>query len=44
LLAESEKEDKYGRSVGKMTVNDHEANIQMVGASLAWLYRKYVGE
>lgn len=41
---ETEKVDRYGRSVGKVLVNGREANLAMVNAGMAWHYKKYEKE
>lgn len=39
-----DKTDRYGRIVGKVTLNGEDVNIQMVNAGLAWHYKAYVRE
>jgi endonuclease YncB( thermonuclease family) len=41
---ETEKVDRYGRSVGKILVNGRDANLAMVNAGMAWHYKKYEKE
>lgn len=38
------KTDRYGRTVGKVLVDGHDANLGMINAGLAWWYRKYASE
>lgn len=44
VSVESEKVDKYGRTVGKLTLNGVDVNLSMVADGLAWWYRKYSSE
>lgn len=41
---QSDKTDRYGRTVGKILVEGQDANIKMLNAGLAWWYRKYASE
>jgi endonuclease YncB( thermonuclease family) len=41
---EYEKQDRYGRTVGKVLVNGVDANLEQVKQGLAWFYRKYQNE
>lgn len=41
---EYSKKDKYGRTVGKITVEGIDANLEQVKAGMAWHYKKYQGE
>jgi endonuclease YncB( thermonuclease family) len=36
-----DKTDRYGRIVGKVTLNGEDVNIQMIHAGLAWHYKAY---
>lgn len=38
------KEDRYGRKVGKVLVNDEDINLEQIKRGLAWFYKKYKGE
>lgn len=38
------KQDRYGRTVGKVLVNGIDANLEQVKHGLAWYYRKYQNE
>lgn len=38
------KKDKYGRTVGKITVSGIDANLEQVKAGMAWHYKKYQNE
>jgi micrococcal nuclease len=44
VTVESEKTDKYGRTVGKLTLNGQDVNLAMIADGLAWWYRKYASE
>lgn len=39
-----EKEDRYGRIVGKVIVNGKDANLEQIKRGLAWWYKKYQNE
>jgi endonuclease YncB( thermonuclease family) len=39
-----EKTDRYGRVVGKVTLNGEDVNIQMIHTGLAWHYKAYENE
>ena len=39
-----DKTDRYGRIVGKVTLNGEDVNIQMIHAGLAWHYKAYEDE
>ena len=38
------KEDRYGRKVGKVLVNNEDINLEQIKRGLAWYYKKYKGE
>jgi endonuclease YncB( thermonuclease family) len=38
------KQDRYGRTVGKVIVDGVDANLQQVKRGLAWFYKKYQNE
>lgn len=44
VSVEYNKKDKYGRTVGKIIVNDVDANLEQIKAGLAWHYKKYQNE
>ena len=44
VTIEYEKNDRYGRKVGKVLVNGVDANLVQVKAGLAWHYKKYEKE
>ena len=41
---DTEKVDRYGRSVGKIRVGGVDANLEQISAGLAWHYKKYERE
>ena len=41
---EYDKEDKYGRIVGKVTIGDLDICLQQLSLGLAWHYKKYQNE
>lgn len=43
-VVQFEKQDRYGRVIGKVLVDGVDLNLQMVKAGLAWWYRKYSAE
>ncbi len=44
VSVETEKLDRYGRSVGKILVNGHDVNLVQVEPGMAWFYRQYQRE
>lgn len=38
---EWDKQDRYGRTVGKVLVNGVDANLEQIKAGMAWWYEKY---
>lgn len=44
VVVETQKTDRYGRTVGKVLVGDRDANLALVVAGLAWHYKKYETE
>jgi endonuclease YncB( thermonuclease family) len=44
VTVEYDKDDRYGRKVGKVIVNGVDANLAQVRAGLAWHYKKYQRE
>lgn len=41
VTVEYEKNDRYGRTLGKLMVGGRSANLEQVRAGLAWFYRHY---
>lgn len=44
VLIEFSKKDRYGRTVGKITLNGLDANLEQIKAGMAWHYKKYQNE
>ena len=44
LHVEYDKEDKYGRIVGKITLDDLDICLQQLVLGMAWHYKKYQNE
>lgn len=44
VRVEYSKKDKYGRTVGKILVDEIDANLEQVKAGLAWHYKQYQKE
>ena len=44
VQVETEKLDRYGRTLGKILLDRQDINLAMVNASLAWHYKKYQQE
>lgn len=40
-IVEGEKNDRYGRLVGKVLVSGHDANLAQIRAGMAWHYKLY---
>jgi endonuclease YncB( thermonuclease family) len=38
------KQDRYGRLIGKVIINDTDANLEQIKRDMAWFYRKYQNE
>ena len=38
------KQDRYGRAVGKVLLNGEDVNLKQVSAGLAWVYTDYIKE
>lgn len=38
------RQDRYGRSVGKVLLNGEDVNLKQVAAGLAWVYTDYIKE
>lgn len=41
VTVQYDKQDRYGRTVGKVLVNGRDANLEQVRAGMAWWYEKY---
>jgi micrococcal nuclease len=41
---QSDKTDKYGRTVGKVLINGRDANLEQIRAGFAWHYKEYAKE
>jgi endonuclease YncB( thermonuclease family) len=41
VTVEWKKQDRYGRTVGKVLVNGIDANLEQIKAGMAWWYEKY---
>jgi endonuclease YncB( thermonuclease family) len=41
FAVETDKTDRFGRSVGKVLLHGRDINLTMVAAGLAWHYKKY---
>ncbi len=44
VVVESNKQDRYGRTVGKVLINGSDSNLAQVKAGMAWWYRDYAKE
>lgn len=44
VTVEWNKQDRYGRTVGKVLVKGVDANLEQVKRGLAWFYKKYQNE
>ncbi len=44
MTVDTDKKDRYGREVGKVFVNDLDANLVQVQRGLAWHYKAYERE
>ena len=44
VVVEFNKKDRYGRTIGKITVDGIDANLQQIRAGLAWHYKQYEKE
>ena len=44
VSVEYSKQDRYGRTVGKVLVNGVDANLEQVKRGMAWFYKKYQNE
>ena len=43
-IRDRHKEDRYGRKVGKVLLNDEDINFEQIKRGMAWFYKKYKGE
>ena len=44
VTVETGKRDRYGREIGKVLVDGHDANLEQIKRGLAWHYKKYERE
>ena len=44
VTVDANKQDRYGRAVGKVLLNGEDVNLKLVSAGLAWVYTDYVKE
>jgi len=44
VAVETDKTDRFGRSVGKVLLQGRDVNLAMVASGLAWHYKKYQRE
>lgn len=44
VKVEWQKQDRYGRTVGKVLVNGIDVNLEQLNRGMAWFYRKYKNE
>ena len=44
VTVDTNKTDKYGRSVGKVLLNGEDINLKQVRRGLAWVYTDYINE
>lgn len=44
VKVETEKQDRYGRTVGKVVLDERDVNLIMVLTGFAWHYKKYEDE
>ena len=44
ITVDSDKSDRYGRRVGKVTVNGVDCNLRQIEQGMAWHYVKYASE
>lgn len=44
VVVEYDKQDRYGRTVGKIVVNGVDANLEQIKLGMAWHYKKYQKE
>ena len=44
VAVESDKRDRYGRVIGKVLVDGHDANLEQVRRGCGWHYKRYMNE
>lgn len=44
VTVDATKQDRYGRSVGKLLLNNEDINLKQVRRGLAWVYTDYIKE
>ena len=44
VFVDVQKKDKYGRSVGKILVNQTDACLEQIKRGMAWHYKQYANE
>ena len=44
VIVESDKQDRYGRTVGKVLDGERDVNLVLVRDGMCWWYRKYADE
>jgi len=44
VVVETNKQDRYGRYVGKVLVDGQDVNVEQIRRGLAWFYRQYEQE
>lgn len=44
VTVDTMKQDRYGRSVGKVLLNGEDVNLKQVSVGLAWVYTEYIKE
>lgn len=44
VTVETHKQDRYGRAVGKVLLDDRDVNLEQIERGLAWFYRQYQSE
>lgn len=44
VIVETDKQDRYGRRVGKVLLHGKDVNVEQIRSGLAWFYRHYERE
>lgn len=44
VIVETNKQDRYGRYVGKVLIDGQDVNVEQIRRGLAWFYRQYEQE